>query len=149
MLTSRAIMRESTRFLNRRTLAGRRGARIVKAMDIVFIKALKLDALIGVNAWERRIRQAVSIDLEMATDIRAAATSDAIADTLDYKAVSKRVSAIVRDSEFQLVESLAERITSALIAEFRIPWLKLTITKPGAVRGSAGVGIMIERGIRT
>jgi 7,8-dihydroneopterin aldolase/epimerase/oxygenase len=117
-------------------------------VDIIFIKQLKLDALIGVNAWERRIRQAIVVDLEMGADIRVAAATDAIADTLDYKAVSKRVSAIVEQSGFQLVESLAERIAAALMDEFAIVWLRLVITKPGAVRGSAGVGVMIERGAR-
>jgi 7,8-dihydroneopterin aldolase/epimerase/oxygenase len=117
-------------------------------MDIVFVKGLKLDALIGVNAWERRIRQAVVIDLEMAFDIARAAASDAIADTLDYKAVSKRIRSIVETAAYELVEALAEHIAKSLMAEFGIPWLKLTITKPGAVRGSVGVGLVIERGMR-
>jgi len=118
-------------------------------MDIIFIRDLRIDALIGVNEWERRIRQIVSIDLEMGTDIRPAATSDAIGDTLDYKAVSKQIRHIVEETQYQLVESLAEHIARDLMRDFGIPWLKLTLTKPGAVRGSAGVGLSIERGKRS
>ena len=117
-------------------------------MDIIFVKDLRIDALIGVNAWERRIRQTISVDLEMGFDIRKAAASDDIADTLDYKAASKRVETIVQDTAYQLVEALAEHIAADLMREFRIAWLRLSITKPGAVRGSAGVGLVIERGQR-
>lgn len=117
-------------------------------MDIIFVKDLRIDALIGVNTWERRIRQTISIDLEMGTDIRPAAASDDIAQTLDYKAVSKRIKSIVDDTGYQLVETLAEHIARDLMKDYPIPWLRLSITKPGAVRGSAGVGLVIERGRR-
>ncbi len=117
-------------------------------MDIVFIRDLRIDATIGIYEWERRIKQTIGIDLEMAADNRRPAASDAIEDALDYKAVSKRIKAFVETSEFQLVETLAERIADILREEFAIPWLRLTLSKPGAVRGAAAVGVIIERGER-
>lgn len=117
-------------------------------MDIVFIRDLRIDATIGIYPWERRIKQTLAIDLEMAADNRKPAASDAIEDALDYKAVSKRIKAFVEASEFQLVETLAERIAGILREEFAIPWLRLCLSKPGAVRGSAAVGVIIERGER-
>jgi dihydroneopterin aldolase len=115
-------------------------------MDIVYIRELKIDTVIGIFDWERRIRQAVCIDLEMATDIRKAAASDNIADTLDYKAVAKRLITFVEGSEFLLVETLAEKIAALVREEFGVPWLRLQLSKPGAVRGARDVGVIIERG---
>ena len=112
-------------------------------MDIVYISDLKVDTVIGIFDWERRIRQTVSLDLEMATDIRKAAASDHIDDALDYKSIGKRVIQFIEDSDFQLVETLAER------EEFGVAWLKLRLSKPGALRGSRDVGVIIERGERT
>lgn len=123
-----------------------RGAVVEAAMkDIVFIEDLRVQTVIGVFDWEREIRQTVSLDLEMAFDIRKAAASDDIADTLDYKAVSKRLIHFVEDSEFQLVESLAERCAAIVLEEFPVNWLRLKLSKPGAVRGSSAVGVVIER----
>ena len=113
--------------------------------DIVFIEDLKVQTVIGIFDWEREIRQTVSIDLEMAFDIRKAAASDQIQDTLDYKAVSKRLIHFIEDSEFQLVESLAERCARIVLEEFPVCWLRLKLSKPGAVRGSSAVGVIIER----
>ena len=115
-------------------------------MDIVFIRELKIDAVIGVFGWERQVKQRICVDLEMGTDIQQAAASDAIQDTLDYKAVSKRIKALVDENQPQLVETLIEMIADRIHTEFNIPWLRLTISKPGAVRGSAAVGVTIERG---
>ena len=115
-------------------------------MDIVYIRDLKIETVIGIFNWERRIRQTVSLDLEMATDIRKAAASDDIADALDYKAVAKRLIAFVGESEFLLVETLAEKVAAIVLGEFSVPWLRLRLSKPGAVRGSQDVGIVIERG---
>lgn len=115
-------------------------------MDIVYIRDLKIETVIGIFDWERRIRQTVSLDLEMATDIRKAAASDDIADALDYKAVAKRLIAFVGESEFLLVETLAEKVAAIVLGEFSVPWLRLRLSKPGAVRGSQDVGIVIERG---
>lgn len=115
-------------------------------MDIIFLRGMQIDTVIGIYDWERNIRQTVVIDLEMGTDIRAAAASDDIAHTLDYNAISKRIISFVEGSEFFLVETLAEKITVILTEEFRVPWVRLTLNKKGAIRGVSDVGIMIERG---
>lgn len=115
-------------------------------MDIVFIHDLQIDTVIGIYDWERKIRQTVSLDIEMATDIVKAAASDDIDDALSYKTVAKRLIEFVETSEYELVESLAEKICSIVIDEFSVPWIKLTLRKPGAVRGSKSVGVIIERG---
>ncbi len=115
-------------------------------MDIIYLNDLSIETVIGIFDWEREIKQTVSLDIEMATDIRKAAASDHIDDTLDYKAVSKRLIDFVSESEFQLVETLAERITEIIINEFNVPWVKLRINKQGAIRGARDVGVMIERG---
>ncbi|GAA5130130.1 dihydroneopterin aldolase [Alloalcanivorax gelatiniphagus] len=117
-------------------------------MDIVYISDLKVDTVIGIYDWERRIRQTVSLDLEMATDIRRAAASDQIDDALNYKAIGKRIIQYIEDSDFQLVETLAERVAELVRDEFGVTWLKLRLSKPGALRGSRDVGVIIERGER-
>jgi dihydroneopterin aldolase len=117
-------------------------------MDIVFINELRIETIIGIYDWERKVKQTVSLDLEMGTDIGKSAATDAIDDTLNYKAVAKRLIAFVADSEYQLVETLAEKIAEIVLSEFNVPWLKLTVHKPGAVRGSRDVGVIIERGSR-
>lgn len=114
--------------------------------DLVFIRDLRVETVIGVYDWERAIRQTVSVDLEMAADVAKAAGSDAIADALDYKAVAKRLIAFIAESEFQLVETLAERCATIVLEEFGVSWLRLRIAKPGAVRGSREVGVVITRG---
>jgi 7,8-dihydroneopterin aldolase/epimerase/oxygenase len=118
-------------------------------MDFVLIEDLRIDTVIGVYDWERRTRQTVALDIEMAFDNTVPAASDAIEDTLDYKAVSKRLIAFVEASSFQLVETLAERCAALIREEFGVAWLRLTLSKPGAVRGAKAVGVMIERGQRT
>jgi len=117
-------------------------------MDIIYLNDLRIETVIGVFDWERKIKQEVVIDLEMATDIRRAAESDELADTLDYKSVAKQVIAFVEQSDFQLVETLAERVAAIVRQEFGVPWLRLRINKQGAVRGARDVGVIIERGSR-
>ncbi|HHI77259.1 MAG TPA: dihydroneopterin aldolase [Gammaproteobacteria bacterium] len=117
-------------------------------MDIVYLRGLRIDTIIGIYDWERRTRQTVVLDLEMATDISRAAASERIEDTLNYKAVAKRLIAFVGESEFQLVETLAERCAALILEEFEVPWLRLTLNKQGAVRGATDVGVIIERGQR-
>lgn len=114
-------------------------------MDKVYVKDLKINALIGIYEWERRIRQQIRIDLEMGWDNTVPARSDAIEDTMNYKAAAKLVVAYVEKSEFQLVETLAENIASLLLNEFSLPWVKITLGKPEAVTGSSEVGVIIER----
>lgn len=115
-------------------------------MDIVYIRDLKIDTVIGIYDWEREVKQTISLDLEMATDIRKAASTDDINDTLNYKAVAKRLISFVGDSKFLLVETMAEQIAQIVREEFSVPWLRLRLSKPGAVRGSQDVGLIIERG---
>ncbi|HLW73488.1 MAG TPA: dihydroneopterin aldolase [Gammaproteobacteria bacterium] len=115
-------------------------------MDIVFIRELKVDTVVGIYEWERRIRQNVILDLDMAADIGRAAKSDRIEDTLDYKAVAKRVAQYVSGAEFKLVETLAEKVAELVMKEFGIRWVKVSLNKPGAVSGSKSVGVVIERG---
>ena len=114
-------------------------------MDIVFIKALKIDTVIGIYDWEREIRQTVSLDLEMASNNRKAAASDAIDDAVNYKSVTQRLVSFVEESEFELVETLAEKVCAILIDEFNVPWVKLTLHKPGAISAAESVGVIIER----
>ncbi len=118
------------------------------AMDIIYLSDLRIETIIGIYDWERRVKQVVSLDIEMASDIARAAASDDIEDTLNYKAVAKRLISFVGESEFQLVETLAERITGIILEEFDVPWVRLRLNKQGAVRGARDVGVIIERGVR-
>ncbi|MCL4162982.1 UNVERIFIED_CONTAM: hypothetical protein GTU68_029686 [Idotea baltica] len=117
-------------------------------MDIVYIRDLRVDARIGIYDWERQIRQQITIDLEMGWDNRPAAETDDIKYTLNYKECAKLVEAYVQESEFQLVETLAERIAELLMTEMKLPWLKVSLGKPVAVSGSREVGVIIERGLK-
>jgi 7,8-dihydroneopterin aldolase/epimerase/oxygenase len=117
-------------------------------MDIVFIEDLRIDTVIGIYEWERRVRQTLSFDIEMAFDNSVPAASDDIAYTLNYKDVSKRLMAYVSESSFGLVETLAERCAAIIREEFGVQWVRLKLSKPGAVRGAKAVGVCIERGKR-
>jgi dihydroneopterin aldolase len=117
-------------------------------MDTIFLNELKIDTVIGIWEWERKIRQTVVVDLEMAADIRKAAETDSVEDTLNYKLVAKRVQQFVTDSSFQLVETLAEKIAGIIREEFDVAWVRVSVNKPGAIRGSRDVGVRIERGAR-
>jgi 7,8-dihydroneopterin aldolase/epimerase/oxygenase len=114
--------------------------------DVIFLSGLTTECIIGIWDWERRVKQKIVVDLEMAADIRHAARSDRIEDTLDYKRVAKRLLTFIGDSQFQLVETLAERIAELVISEFSVPWVRVRLNKQGAIRGSRDVGILIERG---
>ena len=114
-------------------------------MDSIYLTDLKVETTIGIWDWERKIKQTVVIDLEMGTDIRSAVESDSIEDTLNYKLVAKRVQQFVADSSFMLVEALAGKIAEIILNEFDVPWVKLKVSKPGAIRGSRNVGVSIHR----
>ena len=114
--------------------------------DIVFIKGLCVDALIGVYAHERVARRPLLFDIEMRFDTRIAALSDQLADALDYHAVAMRLVEFASESSFQLVETLAERCAALLLAEFGATGVRLKLTKPGAFEGADSVGVVIERG---
>lgn len=117
-------------------------------MDVIYIRDLRVQTTIGVYEWERRIRQTVFLDLEMATDAARAATSDRIDDALDYKAIAKRIAGFVSEAEFALVETLADRVAALVREEFGTPWVRLRLNKRHALRGAADVGIVVERGER-
>ena len=114
-------------------------------MDIVFIKELCIETVIGIYDWERKIKQFVCIDLELGTDISNASNSDVIDDTVDYKAVSKTLKSFIGGSEFQLIESLAEESVKLIFEKFNVNYIKGRFSKPGAVTGSKEVGVIIER----
>jgi dihydroneopterin aldolase len=113
--------------------------------DTIFLRGLEVECIIGFIDWERRVKQTVVIDLELPVDCRAAAISDEVEDTLDYKKVAKRVIAFVEASEYKLVETLAHRLALLLLEEFGVAWIRLSVNKPGAIRGSRDVGMSIER----
>ncbi len=117
-------------------------------MDIIFLHDLRIETVIGIWEWERKIRQTVAIDLEMAADIRKAAATDSVDDTLNYKLVAKRLQEFVGESDFQLVETLAEKVAAIVLEEFEVAWVKVRVNKPGAIRGARDVGVLIERGAR-
>jgi dihydroneopterin aldolase len=114
-------------------------------VDKIFLTSLSTEAVIGIFDWERVVRQRIEIDLEMSFDLSAAAASDSIDDTLNYKSIAKRVLAFVEASRFQLVETLAERVAGLVLAEFPVAKVRVTVHKPGAIRHSRDVGVIIER----
>lgn len=118
------------------------------AVDIIFLHDLRIETTIGIYEWERRIRQTVTLDLEMATDAARAAASDRVEEALDYKAVAKRIIEFVSGSEFRLVETLADRVAALVREEFGAPWVRLRLNKKYAIRGAADVGVVVERGER-
>lgn len=115
-------------------------------MDIVYIRDLRIETIIGIYDWEREVKQEVSFDLDMAADIRRAAQTDDIQYALNYKSIAKRIISFIQTSEFLLVERMAEEVANIVLVEFSVPWLRLRVSKPGALRGSKDVGIIIERG---
>lgn len=117
-------------------------------MDIIFLHDLRVETVIGIWDWERKIRQTVAIDLEMSADIARAAATDSVDDTLNYKLVAKRLQQYVGESSFKLVETLAEKIAGIVLDEFEVAWVKVKLSKPGAIRGARDVGVIIERGTR-
>ncbi|MCK5498593.1 MAG: dihydroneopterin aldolase [Gammaproteobacteria bacterium] len=117
-------------------------------MDTIFLRKLQIETVIGIFDWERKVKQSVFFDIEMATDVKKAAASDHIDDALDYKSISKSIIAFVEKSEFQLVETLAEKVADLIMTEFNVPWLRLSLNKKGAIRHAEDVGITIERGAK-
>jgi dihydroneopterin aldolase len=117
-------------------------------MDIIYLHDLRIETVIGIYNWERRVKQTVILDVEMGADIRKAASSDRVDDTINYKAVAKRLFAFVSGSQFELVETLAERVAAVIIEEFGVPWVRVRVNKQGAVRGVRDVGVVIERGVK-
>lgn len=120
-------------------------ASTVMTGDRVFLRGLSVECIIGFIDWERRVKQTVVVDLEIPVDCRRAARTDEVADTVDYKAVAKRVIAFVEESDFKLVETLAHRMAMLVLEEFSLQWVRICVNKPGAIRGSRDVGVCVER----
>ncbi len=114
-------------------------------VDTVFLRGLAIETTIGFFEWERHVRQTVVIDLEFPVDCARAAASDEVKDTTDYKSIAKRTIQFVGEAQFHLVETLAHRLAVTLLEEFGIAWVRLSLNKPGAIRGSRDVGVSIER----
>ena len=114
-------------------------------MDKIILTDLKIKAVIGIWEWEKRNPQIISIDLEMETDVNKASETDSIKDALDYKAVATRMKEFAQSNQFELIETLIEKMAQLILDEFKVQWLKLTISKPLAIRDSRNVGICIER----
>lgn len=117
-------------------------------MDTIFLHKLQIETIIGIFDWERKTKQAVYFDIEMATDVKKAAVSDHIDDALDYKSISKSIIHFVEKSEFQLVETLAEKVADLIMTEFNVPWVRVSLNKKGAIRHAEDVGVTIERGTK-
>ena len=115
------------------------------AGDRIFLHGLTTECIIGFIDWERRVRQTVVLDIEVPVDCRRASLTDEVSDTLDYKKVAKQVLAFVAASEFKLVETLAHRVALLILEEFGVEWVRVALNKPGAIRNSRDVGVVIER----
>jgi len=115
-------------------------------MDIVFIRGLDIECIVGIFSWERKMPQTVSIDIDMGTDLSKAAETEDIQHCVDYKSVSQSVTALVKESRFKLVETLADNVAMHIIDDYNVPWVRVRVAKPGAVKNSREVGIIVERG---
>lgn len=113
--------------------------------DRIFLRGLQVECIIGFIEWERRIKQTIVLDIELPTDCSRAAETDDVTNTVDYKRVAKRLIAFVEASDFKLVETLAHKAAMIVLEEFSLPWVRISVNKPGAIRGSRDVGVSIER----
>jgi 7,8-dihydroneopterin aldolase/epimerase/oxygenase len=113
--------------------------------DRIFLRGLQVECIIGFIEWERRIKQTIVLDIELPTDCARAAETDDVTNTVDYKRVAKRLIAFIEASDFKLVETLAHRAAMIVLEEFSLPWVRISVNKPGAIRGSRDVGVSIER----
>ncbi|KJY84726.1 dihydroneopterin aldolase [Vibrio neptunius] len=116
-------------------------------MDKVFIEQLEVITTIGVYDWEQEIKQKLVLDIEMVHDNQPAGKSDDVADALDYAQVSSAVLSHIESGRFLLVERVAEEVAQLIMTQFSVPWVKIRLTKPGAVPQASGVGVIIERGV--
>lgn len=116
-------------------------------MDIIFLRDLRVDTLIGVYEWEKRVPQTLQIDLDIAVPDNLAAQTDDIKDALNYADVVRDIQRALASRHFNLIETLAETIAQMLLNDFKTPWVKVSVAKLNAIRGSKMVGISIERGL--
>ncbi|MEQ5728320.1 bifunctional dihydroneopterin aldolase/7,8-dihydroneopterin epimerase [Providencia alcalifaciens] len=118
-------------------------------MDIVFIEQLSVITTIGVYDWEQDIEQKLVLDIEMGWDNQRASMSDNVEYCLDYAQVSQAIISYVEENKFGLVERVAEEVAQLLLTQFKSPWVRIKVAKPGAVARARQVGVVIERGIKT
>jgi dihydroneopterin aldolase len=123
----------------------RRFYRIVREMDAIVIRELRVEALIGIHRRERHVAQTLSIDLEIGLPSEAVFSSDKVSDTIDYEQVALRIRALAASGHFRLVETLADRIAQLLIADFAAPWVRVGVAKVGILGNARYVGVSIER----
>jgi len=114
-------------------------------MDIVFIKQLQVDTVIGVYYWEKTMQQILFLDLALTCDQRAAAATDNIKLALDYAVIAEKVSQLITAQPIELIETVAERVAAMLLAEFTTSQVEVTVSKPGAIPQAQTVGVRIVR----
>ena len=117
-------------------------------MDIIFLHEYKLDLVIGIYAWERHLPQTVQLDIEIGLPANHAGTSDRLEDTIDYGKVVQAIEASVQQKHFDLLEAFAEHIAQLIRADFKAPWVRISVTKLGMLSNIKRVGLTIERGQR-
>ncbi len=117
-------------------------------MDQIFVEGLVVEAIIGILPEERLAAQPIIFDIYFSVDIREAAQTEDIAQTVSYATVAERVSALAINGRYQLVETLAEAVANVLMGEFGVSWVQVKVSKPKAVESAAAVGVLIERGIK-
>ncbi|GAB2996651.1 dihydroneopterin aldolase [Psychrosphaera aestuarii] len=113
--------------------------------DIVFIEALKVDTVIGVYEWEKSIQQTLQFDVEMRTDISAAAKVDDLSKTVDYAVVAEDIVRLAKDNQAELIETVAEKVAEQILTHYSVNSVKITLRKLGAVASTKSVGVIIER----
>jgi 7,8-dihydroneopterin aldolase/epimerase/oxygenase len=117
-------------------------------MDFIFIHDLRVDILVGVYEWERTVPQTVALDLDIALPPGRPRGSDRIGDTIDYAKVVARIEASLTRHRFNLLEALADHVAELVMSEFGAPWLRVSVTKIGALKNVRRLGVTIERGDR-
>ena len=115
-------------------------------MDIIFLRELKVETLIGVYEWEKRVPQTLQLDLEIVLPSSRACQTDNISDALDYSQVAQHIQTVLSEGHFSLLETLAEHIAQIILKDFNAPWVKVSVAKLQAIRNCKMVGVSIERG---
>ncbi|MCB1947779.1 dihydroneopterin aldolase [Nitrosomonas sp.] len=117
-------------------------------MDIIFLRNFRAKTRIGIYPWERKVAQTIQLDLEIALPNKRAVKTDCIEDAVDYAQIAHSIHKILAKHHFFLLEALAEHIAQTIIKKFKSPWVKVSISKLGIIRGIEKIGVSIERGVR-
>ena len=113
--------------------------------DRIYVEDLRVKGTIGIFDWEKKIKQEISLSYEIDHDNFSASKKDKIEATTDYKTITKKIISFIEENKFELVETFAEKIAEMVIKDFDVNWIKLRVSKPGALRFSKDVGVIIER----